>query len=58
MRTSPKLVGSMLMVVTLAGALAATSDLQPRPTLAIVDFETTPAGSVLPPPSLDRRSPG
>ena len=52
MRTSSKLVGSLLMVMTLAGALGATSDLQPRPTLAIVDFETTPAGSVLPPPHL------
>jgi len=52
MRTSSTLVGSLLLVMTLAGAPGATSDLQPRPTLAIVDFETTPAGSVLPPPHL------
>jgi curli biogenesis system outer membrane secretion channel CsgG len=52
MRTSSKLVGTLLMVMTLAGALGATDDPQPRPTLAIVDFETTPAGSVLPPPHL------
>ena len=48
MRTSSKLVGTVFMVMTLAGTLAATNDSQGRPTLAIVDFETTPAGSVLP----------
>ena len=50
MRTSSKLVGTLVMVMTLAGALGAAA--QSRPTLAIVDFETTPAGSVLPPPHL------
>ena len=38
------------MVMALAGALGAAS--QSRPTLAIVDFETRPAGSVLPPPHM------
>jgi curli biogenesis system outer membrane secretion channel CsgG len=52
MRTWSTLVGTLLMVMTLAGALSATDDPPPRPTLAIVDFETTPAGSVLPPPHL------
>ena len=45
-----RLVGTLVMVMTLAGALSAAA--QPRPTLAIVDFETTPAGSVLPPPHM------
>jgi curli biogenesis system outer membrane secretion channel CsgG len=52
MRTSLKLVVTSLVVVTLTGALGATTDPEVRPTLAIVDFETTPAGSVLPPPHL------
>ena len=33
-------------------AVGAATDRQARPTLAIVDFETTPAGSVLAPPPL------
>jgi curli biogenesis system outer membrane secretion channel CsgG len=52
MRTASKLVGTLIMVVTLTTALVATTDLQNRPTLAIVDFETLPAGSLLPPPHL------
>ena len=50
MKIWSRLVGTLVIVVTLASALSAAS--QSRPTLAIVDFETTPAGSVLPPPHM------
>ncbi len=49
MKIWSRLVGILVMVMTLASALSAS---QSRPTLAIVDFETTPAGSVLPPPHI------
>jgi curli biogenesis system outer membrane secretion channel CsgG len=52
MSTSSKLVGTLVMVIALAGAPGAATDPQARATLAIVDFETTPAGSILPPPHL------
>jgi curli biogenesis system outer membrane secretion channel CsgG len=52
MRISSGLVVTAFAVMTLTGAVGATTDRQARPTLAIVDFETTPAGSVLPPPHL------
>ena len=50
MKIWSRLVGTLVMVMTLASALSAAS--QSRPTLAIVDFETMPAGSVLPPPHM------
>jgi curli biogenesis system outer membrane secretion channel CsgG len=42
----------LLAILGAAPAAAAADGPTIRPTLAIVDFETTPAGSVLPPPQL------
>lgn len=52
MRISSRLFSTALMMMTLTVALGAATAPQSRPTLAIVDFETTPAGSILPPPHL------
>jgi len=52
MRMSSRLIGTAFMVMTLGSGLGAATVPQLRPTLAIVDFETTPAGSILPPPHL------
>ena len=52
MRTCATLLGTSFMVMALVVGSSAAKDVQSRPTLAIVDFETTPAGSVLPPPHL------